>query len=197
MKKPYVIAAGAAGILTIAAGTYLTDLGQIDSVRSGDLFYVVTNTVSGGSKSITAHYLLEGLKGLPNWPAAGAWESLGTNALTAKLDSNTWQNLQAPKALAYSGTNVATDAALGNYFQLTLTQNSGLQNPVNGAAGQRIIWELIQDTDGIRTLALGSAFKLGTDVPVVVLTTNGSKRDFLTALCDGSNWYVTGFIRGF
>ena len=78
-------------MLSIAAGTYLTDLSPVTSVRSGDLFYVVTDAGSGGSRSITAHYLLEGLKGLPNWPAAGAWESLATNALTAKLDSNTWQ----------------------------------------------------------------------------------------------------------
>ena len=197
MKKATVLLGGAAALLSIAAGSYLTDLSPVTSVRSGDLFYVVTDAGSGGSRSITAHYLLEGLKGLPNWPAAGAWESLATNALTAKLDSNTWQTLKVPKALAYSGTNVATDAALGDYFQLTLTQNTGLENPLHGAAGQRIIWELVQDTDGIRTLALGSAFKLGSDVPVVVLTTNGGKRDFLTALCDGSTWYVVGFIRGY
>ena len=272
MKKSIVLLGGAAALLAVAAGTYLTDLGQITSVRSGDLFYVVTNAASGGSKSINAFYLLEGLKGLTNWNnqtnfghllfpdpensgyAVDFYPADRTFAMRdARLGFNAWlygsgehginSNLtvsgkvgigaapgeerlrvnghalietnaevrgtlnahaafvtnlvQVAKSLTYDGTNVLTDATAGNQFRLTLTQNSMLLSPANSQDGQRITWELIQDETGIRTMIFGSAFKFGSDVPVAVLTTNGGKRDFLTAVCNGTDWYVVGFIRGF
>jgi hypothetical protein len=114
----------------------------------------------------------------------------------------TWTNapLSAPLppvALAYSGTNVSVNAALGNYFRLTATSNLMLQNPTGAADGQRMTFEIIQDATGGRTMTFGSAYKFGTDLPVVNLSTNANLRDFITCVCSGTNFYVVGFIKGF
>lgn len=94
---------------------------------------------------------------------------------------------------------IATDASLGNHFRVTLGGNRTLGNPSNPTDRQRVIWELIQDATGSRTITLGSAFALGTDLTAITLTTTASKRDFMGAIYNSSTskWYVTAFIKGY
>jgi hypothetical protein len=94
---------------------------------------------------------------------------------------------------------IATDASFGDYFRVTLGGNRTLGNPTNMIDGQRVIWELIQDATGSRTLTLGSAFALGTDIAAVTLTTTVSKRDFLGAVYNSTatKWYVIAFVKGY
>jgi hypothetical protein len=99
--------------------------------------------------------------------------------------------------LSYSGTNVPVNAAMGTTFRLLATNNFLLQNPTGTSDGQRLIFEIIQDATGGRTMALGSAFKLGTDLPLVFLTTNANRRDFLTCVNSGTNVFVVGFVKGY
>jgi hypothetical protein len=96
-------------------------------------------------------------------------------------------------------TTIATDASLGNYFRVTLGGNRTLGNPTNMVDGQKCIWELIQDGTGSRTITLGSAFALGTDISAVTLTTTASKRDFLGAIYNSTatKWYVLAFTKGY
>lgn len=68
--------------------------------------------------------------------------------------------------LTYSGT-IATNANLGNYFQITVTNNSNftISNPTNLTAGQRITYEIINTSGGaMGTITWGAAFSLGTGV---------------------------------
>jgi hypothetical protein len=104
----------------------------------------------------------------------------------------------APVTLTDAAT-VATDASLGSYFRVTLGGNRTLGNPTNMVDGQRVIWEIIQDGTGTRTLALGSAFALGTDITSTTLTTTASKRDFLGAVYNSTaaKWYVIAFVKGY
>jgi hypothetical protein len=102
-----------------------------------------------------------------------------------------------PVTLAYSGTNVPVNAALGTHFRLTATNNFLLQNPVGASDAQRMTFEIIQDATGGRTLAFGNAFRFGTDIPVINLTTNANGRDFLACVCSGTNFYVVGWVRGY
>jgi hypothetical protein len=102
-----------------------------------------------------------------------------------------------PVTLAYSGTNVPVNASLGTHFRLTATNNFLLQNPAGASDAQRMVFEIIQDATGGRTMVLGNAFKLGTDIPMVNLTTNAGHRDFLTCVCSGTNFYILGFIKGY
>ncbi len=103
-----------------------------------------------------------------------------------------------PIALTDAAT-IATDAALGNHFKVTLGGNRTLGNPTNPFSGQYATWELIQDGTGGRTITLGSDFALGTDISSVTLTLTASKRDFLTAVYNGvtSKWYVIDFKKGY
>lgn len=71
--------------------------------------------------------------------------------------------------------------------------------PSNPTDGQRVIWELIQDATGSRTITLDSAFGLGTDIATVTLSTTANKRDFLGAVYNSSatKWFVIAFVRGY
>jgi hypothetical protein len=104
----------------------------------------------------------------------------------------------APVTLT-DATTVATDASLGNYFRVTLAGNRTLGNPTNPTDGQKAVWEIIQDATGTRTITLGTAFALGTDITAVTLTTTASKRDFLGAVYNSTatKWYVIAFTRGY
>lgn len=126
------------------------------------------------------------------WNSAnGAWDVIATAASASAL-------LTRPVALTDVAT-IATNAALGNHFRVTLGGNRTLGNPTNPSDGQKVVWELIQDGTGTRTITLGSAFALGTDITAVTLTTTLSKRDFLGAIYNSTTakWYVTSFIKGF
>jgi hypothetical protein len=83
-------------------------------------------------------------------------------------------------------SSVAVNAQLGNYFRLTFTATVGatrtLAAPSNPADGQMILFELIQDTSGSRTVTWTSGaggYEWGTDVPVPTLTTTASKADYV------------------
>lgn len=102
-----------------------------------------------------------------------------------------------PVALAYAGTNVPVNAALGTHFRLTATNNFLLQNPTGASDAQRMVFEIVQDATGGRTMSLGNAFLLGTDIPMVNLTTNANHRDFLTCVCSGTNFYILGLVKGY
>jgi hypothetical protein len=94
---------------------------------------------------------------------------------------------------------IATNASLGNHFRVTLGGNRTLGNPTNPTDGQKVIWELIQDATGSRTITLGNAFALGTDITSVTLTTTVNKRDFLGAVYNAAaaKWYVIAFVKGY
>lgn len=104
-----------------------------------------------------------------------------------------------PPVTLTDASTVATDASLGTHFRVTLAGNRTLGNPTNMVDGQRAIWEIIQDATGSRTLALGSAFALGTDIASTTLTTTASKRDFLGAIYNSTaaKWYVVAFSKGY
>ncbi|MDN5274275.1 MAG: hypothetical protein JWP06_176 [Candidatus Saccharibacteria bacterium] len=104
----------------------------------------------------------------------------------------------APVALTDAPT-IATDASLGNLFRVTLGGNRTLGNPTNPIDGQKVIWELIQDVTGSRTITLGSNFTLGTDITSITLTTAVNKRDFLGAVYNATTgkWYVIAFTKGY
>jgi len=104
-----------------------------------------------------------------------------------------------PVAALTDAATIATDAALGNNFRVTLGGNRTLGSPTNPNNGQRITWEFIQDATGSRTLTLVSTFGLGTDVPAVVLSTTAGRRDYLTAIYNSTvpRWSVIDFKRGY
>lgn len=104
-----------------------------------------------------------------------------------------------PVSLGSQASSIGTNAAAGYHFRVTLTGNCTLTNPTNPTDGQKIMWELIQDATGSRTLTLGAAFAVGTDITSITLSTVASKRDFLGAIYNSteSKWHIIAFIKGF
>jgi hypothetical protein len=103
-----------------------------------------------------------------------------------------------PVALTDAAT-IATNASLGNHFRVTLGGNRTLGNPTSPTDGQKVLWEIIQDGTGSRTLTLDTNFALGTTISSVTLTTTAGKRDFLGAVYNATagKWYVIAFTAGY
>ena len=120
-----------------------------------------------------------------------------TNGLLSASGGGPMPSNNIPVVLAYSGTNVPVNASLGTHFRLMATNNFLLQNPAGASDAQRMLFEIIQDATGGRTMTLGNAFRLGTDIPMINLTTNAGRRDYLTCVCSGTNFYILGQVKGY
>ncbi len=97
------------------------------------------------------------------------------------------------------GANIASDWLQGNRFTVTLGGNRTLSNPTNAKDQQTVIYELIQDGTGNRTITLDSKFVLGDTIPLVTLSTTGGDKDYLGVLYNEASdeFYVIGFVKGF
>lgn len=104
-----------------------------------------------------------------------------------------------PDALTVNTGAVATDASLGNHFDVAATANFTLNNPTNPSHGQRALWAITQDATGSRIMTLGSAFIFGTDITSATLSTAANKTDLLGAVYDSTSakWRICMFIKGF
>lgn len=94
---------------------------------------------------------------------------------------------------------ISTDASLGNVFTVTLGGNRTLGNPTNLTNGQKVVWRLKQDGTGNRTITLDTAFRLGTDITTITLSTAASKTDYLAAIYNGadSKLDIVAFVKGY
>jgi len=103
--------------------------------------------------------------------------------------------------LGISGTNVSVNAGLGSHFRLTCTTNVIIQNPSGGVDGQRVTFEILQDSAGGWAAAWDTKFAFGVDLSAadVVLSTNANKRDFIGCIYNAGadRWFVTSFLRGY
>lgn len=92
---------------------------------------------------------------------------------------------------------IATNCKLGSHFYATLAGNRTLANPDNARDAQRIVFELIQDATGSRTITLGSKFSAGPWT--ITLTTTASKRDFIECVysSEADKFYITNFQKGY
>lgn len=97
------------------------------------------------------------------------------------------------------GASIAVDASLGNHFRVTIAGNRTLSNPTNAVDGQRMVFEIIQDGTGGRTLALDTKFALGSDIFETTLSTTASKRDFIGCIYNSTadKFYVVSFVKGY
>ncbi len=106
------------------------------------------------------------------------------------------RSITAGVAVLKDAAVIAVDASAGLHFRVTLGGDRTLGNPVNATDGQKITFELIQDSTGSRTLALGSAYAV-TSLPS--LTSTAGKRDFLGFIYSATTglWYPAGLAEGF
>ena len=186
----------------ITAGTGLTGGGDLSADRSFTVSYGTTagTAAQGNDSRITgALQAANNLSDVAN--AATARTNLGAAPLASPTFTGTVTapRLILPPQNLVDAATIATDASTGNHFRVTLGGNRTLGAPTNPTDGQRVIWEIIQDATGSRTITLDAVFGLGTDITAVTLTTTASKRDFLGAVYSSAavKWFVIAFMRGY
>ncbi len=102
--------------------------------------------------------------------------------------ANTWIASQNVAAVALTdAANIATNAALGNVFTVTLGGNRTLDNPTNPVAGGIYTWVITQDGTGSRTLAYGAAFKWPAGIAPTLSVAIGAV-DMISAVYTGTTY---------
>jgi hypothetical protein len=107
--------------------------------------------------------------------------------------------LSTAVATLTDAATIATDASLANHFRVTLGGNRTLGNPTNAYDGARVVYEVIQDGTGNRTLAFDTNFAFGSDISSITLSTGANLRDFITVVYNSTatKWYVVAFVKGY
>lgn len=185
------------------ANTYLVGVlasdtpsnGQVPTWNAGGTITWETPSAGGGGTSV---YVNGASVTNPNF-IGGQFDVNTSTNIVIKSAAAITNVVNSGKVTLTDAATIATDASLGNSFQVTLGGNRTLGNPTNGKNGQKCIWELIQDGTGSRTITMDTKFAFGTDITGITLTTTASKRDFITAQYDSTadKWYVVGFVRGY
>jgi hypothetical protein len=103
-----------------------------------------------------------------------------------------------PVALV-SGAVVTIDVSLSDYFTLVAAHTFTLTDPQNPIHGRKLVVRIKQDAVGGRVMTLGPKWRLGVDIPVVLLSTAPNKVDYLGAIYDTTDdrWDVVAFSKGF
>jgi len=80
------------------------------------------------------------------------------------------------------GASITSDWAGKNRFRVTLGGNRTLANPTNPADGQQVVYEIIEDGTGGRTLAFDTKFAFGSEISTCNINTTVNKRSYISAL---------------
>lgn len=87
--------------------------------------------------------------------------------------------VQTPVTLT-DATTILVDASLGNLYRVTLGGNRTMGAPSNATDGQELLFEILQDATGSRTITWTSgAGGYAFDAPTPTLTTTANARDFI------------------
>lgn len=115
------------------------------------------------------------------------WASYAINPQTLLNRHNTFTRAQGTaKVTLADAATIATDASLGNVFEVTLGGNRALGLPTNLVSGFTYMWIIKQDGGAPRTLTYNAIFKFpGAVTPV--LSTGNNDVDVITAVYDGTN----------
>lgn len=89
------------------------------------------------------------------------------------------------KVTLSDGANIATDASLGNVFEVTLEGSRTLDNPTNLVSGYTYVWIIKQDGSGNHTLDYGTDFWFNNGTAPVVPTA-ASAIMVVTGVYDGT-----------
>lgn len=182
------LAAKAPTSRTLTAGTGLTGGGDLSADRTFTVGYGTSSTTAcvGNDSRLSDSRA-------PNGTAGGALNGTYPNPAVNVVP---W----APVALTDAAT-ILVNASLGNHFQVTLGASGHVfGTPSNPTNGQKILFEIIQDGTGSRTMTTwNSPYTFGTDVPQPTLTTTLNKRDFVGFVYNStaSLWYCLAVTRGY
>lgn len=207
---------------TAVVPTVLADLTDVDATppADGQVLTFVESVAKWAPASTDVVGLADRVTELEERPVVDSPDDIGAQpagdyatgdelamGLATKADGGHTHGRPAPVTLADAATiatdaaTIATDAASADHFRVTLGGNRTLGAPTNPIDGHRVLWELIQDATGGRTLTLASGsggFAVGADGPVTLSTAPGA-RDFLGAVYSAvlNRWLVLALAKGF
>jgi hypothetical protein len=122
------------------------------------------------------------------------------DTMTGPLDGTSI--VTAVVTLVYAAT-LAIDVSLGGHFRVELTGNTAVAAPASPSDGQKITFELVQDSAGGRTVTWAAVFDFGSTSGVSntppVLTTSPNRRDLIGFVysADLGKWMYAGMTSGF
>lgn len=117
---------------------------------------------------------------VPSMAAPGAIGGTTPAAIAATMITAGGRIVSTPSALTITGAAVATNAALSNYFYVTLdhTASTTVSNPTNAVDGTTIEYEFTQDSSGTNLISWGTNFDFGTST-APTLSTTAAKVDLI------------------
>lgn len=147
-----------------------------------------------GNTTVTRKFLRQ--TGTGTVSAAPAWDTLVAGDIPSTLNGTTFSGHISPAvvSLSQSGGSVAVNAALGNVGRLTLTASGWtISNPTNPVDGQGLVFQLVQDATGNRTVTWDTAYDFGAG-GAPTLSTAGNAIDVLGFVYDSgvSKWVYAG-----
>ena len=132
-----------------------------------------------------------------NLPVTKLGSGVGAGITTFWRGDASWSNRIAEVALTDNpGTaDFDTDAALGNFFTITIAGNRTMNTPTNPTANQRCIWRIKQDATGGRVVTCSSDFRIDPNfsaTQILPLSTFGGKMNYVAAIynADDSKWDI-------
>ena len=149
---------------------------------------------AGGATTYTLSGLYQGVM-LQYLSTPSVWAVFD---LPGQLQGAQFQDAFAPKVVTLTdGTTIATNAALGNDFRVTLTGNHTLGAPSNPTDGQRVIYQVSQDSTGSRTLAYNAVFDFGTPgTPTLATTASSTAMLRFVYNANATKFYCEGTTQG-
>ncbi len=189
---------------TALANLVNTTTGALDTTKVVDLTTAQTLTNKTLTTPVVASlYQDAGKTKLMTMPNTAS-DTLAAIAATQTLTNKTIAMggyLQPAVSALTDGANIATNAALGNYFTVVLAGNRTMDAPTNPTNGQVIIYELKQDATGTRTITWSSAaggFSFGASA-APTLSTAAAKIDLVAFRYSttAAKWLYMGSQLGF
>lgn len=174
--------------LTLTADCAITLPSDFDDTKSYSIFVLLRQPSTGGTYTRAATWV-----GDVTWfdggtpPIVATGQDAITGVTLVSTDGGaTWfgsATVVDPGnqgvTLTY-GATVATDAAQGDVFDLTLTGNAVMAAPTGLTKNKKILYRITQDATGGRTITSWDAiFRFSTDVPVPFLSTSSNKTDYV------------------
>lgn len=95
---------------------------------------------------------------------------------------------------------IAVDASLpARIFRVTLGGNRTMGLPSNATDGRMILFEIIQDATGSRTLAFHASYGFGSDITAFTASTAAGKVDYVGVVYSAAlgKWLVIGVAKGY
>lgn len=180
-----------------ASGSAASFTGNLAGDVSGTQGATVVDFV-GGKSEAQIGTSVEATEDATNLASPGAIAKRDASGDFALRDLTARKTLPSVVPLT-DGASIATDAALGNVFTVTIAGNRTFAAPTNPIADQKITYKIRQDAVGGRVITWNAAFNFGVDLSGVPNSTSPNIFDYYGFQYNAttSKWDCLAISRGY